>query len=134
MSLKWTISHADRLVEATFAGALQPGEVERYLAEVAAAGGMPYRKIIDLTFAPSEVPLVELKAMIRCVEQYAKIYTLGPIAIVVDCDWSEDASALFGQRTNGARPFRIFRKMPEAMAWLSIRNAEPDAVMMQASP
>jgi hypothetical protein len=124
MSIKWTISHADRLVETTFTGTLQPGELERYLAEVAAAGGMPYRKIIDLMFALNEVRLVELKAMVQCVEQYAKIYTLGPIAIVVDCDWSEEASTLFGQRTNGVRPFHIFRKMSEATAWLSIRNAE----------
>ncbi len=133
MSIKWTISHADRLVEIALAGAFEAGDVERYLAEVADAGGMPYRKIIDLTFAPGDIRLEELKAMMRCTEKYAEVYTLGAVAIIVDCDLSEDTSTFYGERTKVERPFRIFRQKSEALAWLGLPERQDDAVMAQAS-
>ena len=84
MPLEWTINHPHRLVTVTVAGVTDPADVEHYLAEIAAAGGMPYRKIIDLTFAPGEARLADLKVMMRTTEHYAKTYTLGALAIVVD--------------------------------------------------
>lgn len=133
MSIKWTISHPDRLVTAALAGALEPGDVEGYLADVAAAGAMPYGKIIDLTFAPVELPLADLKAMMRASEQYAKGHALGPMAIVVDCDVTEEMSAFFGARTRLDRPFRIFRKMQEAEVWLAHPECRGDAAVVQVS-
>ena len=118
MPLEWTINHPHRLVTVTVAGVTDPADVEHYLAEIAAAGGMPYRKIIDLTFAPGEARLADLKVMMRTTEHYAKTYTLGALAIVVDSDLSEDTSTVYGERTRVERSFRIFREKSEALAWL----------------
>lgn len=122
MTVTWTISHSDRLVTTTLAGTVAPVDLERYLADVAAAGGMTYRKVIDLTLTRGDLRLAELKAMMRSTEQYAKAYVLGAVAIIVASDFSEDAAALYAKRTHAERPYRIVHDLAEAMAWL---DADP---------
>ena len=49
MPLHWTVSHPQRLVIAIAKGEVQPQEVEKYLADMFAQGGGPYRKMFDVS-------------------------------------------------------------------------------------
>lgn len=119
MPIQWTVSHPERLVIATVSGEAHREDFDRYLAEVNDAGAMPYRKILNLTFAPLAVRAADIRALGRSVYDYALMAgRLGPFAIVVDADSTHDASAMFGETARVDRPFAIFRTLAQARAWL----------------
>ncbi|MBX3503825.1 MAG: hypothetical protein KF889_30650 [Alphaproteobacteria bacterium] len=118
MPIRWTASPAERLVTAAVSGEATREEFERYLAEVHAAGAMPFRKILDLSFAPMSLRAADIKALGRVMAEYAKDGPLGPLAIVVDADSTREASALYGQAASVDRPFAIFGRPAEAREWL----------------
>ena len=49
MPIQWTISHPTRLVVAVARGDLRLADIEGYLDGIVVAGGLPYRKIFDMT-------------------------------------------------------------------------------------
>jgi hypothetical protein len=124
MPIRWTLSTAEHLVFAKVTGEVGRAEFEVYLTEVAAAGGMPYRKILDLTFAPLALSAGDVKAIGKIVGDYARNGPIGAFAIVVDADATREASAIFGETARVDRPFAIFDKLVEARAWLD-RVAPP---------
>ncbi|MBV9832832.1 MAG: hypothetical protein JO055_00410 [Alphaproteobacteria bacterium] len=127
MPIRWTLSHAEHLVLSKVTGEVGRAEFEGYLGEIAAAGAMPYRKILDLTFAPLGLSAADVKVLGKVVSDYAKSGRIGAFAIVVDADATREASAIFGENAQVDRPFAIFDKMAEARAWLDRIDPPPKA-------
>jgi hypothetical protein len=125
MPIRWTLSPAEHLVIAKVTGEAGRAEFERYLAKVAAAGAMSYRKILDLSFAQLALSAGDVKAIAKIVGDHAKTGPIGAFAIVVDADATREASAIFGETARIDRPFAVFGKLAEARAWLDKVNPPP---------
>jgi hypothetical protein len=121
MPVKWSISHEDRIVLASAEGEASIEDLEQYLTAMAAAGGLPYRKLFDTTYiAPGTLRLAELRAFSRKVLALAKDGPIGPIAIVVGSELEQELAELFG-RTDAGRPLAIFSNVAAAREWLDSR-------------
>ena len=93
-------------------------ELEQYLSAMAAAGGMPYRKLIDLTYiAPGTLRRPELRALSKMSVDFAKAGPIGPIAIVVGSELEHEMAEVFGQADAG-RALAIFSDASKARQWL----------------
>ena len=118
MPVKWWINHEERLVQASVEGEASLPDLEEYMSGVAAAGGMPYRKLFDATYvAPGALRLAELRAFSKKVLELAKGGPLGPIAIVVGSELEQDMAEAFG-RVDAGRPLAIFSSAAKARQWL----------------
>ena len=121
MPVKWSISHEDRLVLASAEGEATLADLEQYMSAVAAAGGMPYRKLFDATYvAPGALRLSELRAFAGKVIALAKAGPLGPIAIVVGTELEQELAEAFG-KVDAGRPLAIFTDPAQARQWLDSR-------------
>jgi hypothetical protein len=121
MPVKWSISHEDRIVLASAEGEASIEDLEQYLTAMAAAGGLPYRKLFDTTYiAPGTLRLAELRAFSRKVLALAKDGPIGPIAIVVGSELEQELAELFG-RADAGRPLAIFSNVATAREWLDNR-------------
>ncbi|MGE0425031.1 MAG: hypothetical protein AB7O88_22420 [Reyranellaceae bacterium] len=117
MPIHLVISHEERLVVATVDD-VGPEDLDRYFADLTAAGAMAYRKLIDLTASRITREGVDIRAMAERVNAYAQSGALGAIAVVVGDDVGELASGLYERRIKADRPFRLFREPVEARQWL----------------
>ena len=121
--ITWRIDHDQRLVRATGSDSVTMADIMGYLAEVAAAGGMPYGKFIDARFTTLDLNASDVRHLSEAVKHYAMQGPLGPIAILVDVEMTAFVAELFQQRTaDRNRPLRIFRAEDEALAWLAERR------------
>jgi hypothetical protein len=121
--ITWRIDHDQHLVRATGSDAVTMADITRYLAEVAAAGGMPYGKFLDARFTTLELRASDMRSLSEAVKHYAMQGPLGPIAILVDAEMTEFVAELFQQRTaDRNRPVGIFRTEGEALGWLAERR------------
>jgi len=119
MALNWTINPEDRLVVAVIDGAITFAEIERYLEDVAAKGGLSYRKIIDARHGKSQMSESELLLYAGRVKAYSQMAPLGPMAVVAGEDKSRDHAGLFrALAANGNRPLSIFSAVEQARNWL----------------
>jgi len=119
--VKWSISHEDRLVLASAEGEATLADLEQYMSAVEAAGGMPYRKLFDVTYvAPGALRLSELRAFAGKVIALAKAGPLGPIAIVVGSELEQEMAEAFG-KVDAGRPLAIFSDTAKARQWLDSR-------------
>ena len=125
MPVKWSINHEDRIVLANAEGEASIEDLEQYLSAMAAAGGMPYRKLFDTTYlAPGALRLAELRAFSAKVLAHAKQGPIGPIAIVVGTELEQEMAEMFG-RTDAGRPLAIFSDVAAAREWLDHRAELP---------
>jgi hypothetical protein len=125
MPVKWTISHEDRIVLAAAEGETSVQDLEQYVTAMAAAGGLPYRKLFDMTYVASGgLRVAELRAFSRKVLELGKEGPMGPIAIVVGSELEKEMAEMFGQ-TDANRPLAIFHDVSEARQWLDGRPELP---------
>jgi hypothetical protein len=121
MPVNWSISHKDQIVLAAAEGEVSVEDLERYVSEMADAGGLPYRKLFDLTYVASGgLRLAELRAFSRKVVALAKDGPIGPIAIVVGSELEQELAEMFG-KVDAGRPLAIFSDVSKARAWLDAR-------------
>src|SRR5882724_968697 len=119
MPLHWTVSHPQRLVIAIAKGEVQPQEVEKYLADMFAQGGGPYRKMFDVSQTDTAFDDIMLKGFAETVRQRATAGPIGPIAIVAASDDAFRQARVFAEAATVDRPIRIFREQHEARRWLN---------------
>ena len=125
MPVNWSISHTDRIVLATVEGEASIVDLERYISDMAAAGGLPYRKLFDMTYiASGGMRLAELRVFSGKVLALAKEGPIGPIAIVVGSEVEREMAELF-QQTDAGRPLAIFGDATKAREWLDRRPELP---------
>ena len=121
MPVKWSINHEDRLVLASAEGDASMADLEQYVSEMVAAGGLPYRKLFDATYvAPGALRLAELRAFSKKVLELAKAGPIGPIAIVVGTELEQEMAEAFG-KVDAGRPLAIFSDPAKARQWLDSR-------------
>ena len=119
MPVHWTISHPARLVMAVAKGDVTVADFEQYFAGVTADGAMSYRKIFEITHAPTALTEENLKALGQRVMYYAQHGQVGPVAIVAATDESFRQAEVFATASAGVRrPLMIFRELHAARRWL----------------
>ena len=119
MAVYWTISHPARLVMAVAKDEVSVADFEKYFAGVTAEGAMSYRKIFEITHAPTVLTEENLKALGQRVMYYAQHGQVGPVAIVAASDESFRQAEIFAAASAGVRrPLMIFRELHAARRWL----------------
>jgi hypothetical protein len=119
MPLHWTVSHPQHLVIAIAKGEVQAQEVEKYLADIFAQGGGPYRKMFDVSQTDTAFDEAVLKGFARIVRKHAAAGPVGPLAIVARSDESFRQAGVFAEAATADRPIKIFREQHEARRWLN---------------
>ena len=128
MPLHWTLSHPQRLVIAIAKGEVKPQEVERYLADMFAQGGAPYRKMFDVSQTQTAFDDSVLKGFAETVRRHGAAGPIGPIAIVAANDETFRQAAVFAEAATVDRPIKIFREQHEARRWLNAFAEEEQRV------
>ena len=128
MPLHWTLSHPQRLVIAVAKGEVQPQEVDKYLADIFAQGGAPYRKMFDVSQTQTAFDDGVLKGFAETVRRHATAGPVGPIAIVAASDESFRQAAVFAEAATVDRPIKIFREQHDARRWLNAFAEEQQRV------
>src|SRR5258708_33837504 len=109
MPLHWTISHPHRLVIAIAKGDVQAKEVEKYLEDVFAQGGAPYRKMFDVTQTETAFDDSMLKGFAETVRRQASAGPIGPVAIVAASDDTFRQARVFAEAATADRPTQVVR-------------------------
>jgi len=128
MPLHWTLSHPQRLVIAIAKGEVRAQEVEKYLAEIFAQGGGPYRKMFDVSQTQTAFDEAMLKGFAETVRKHAAVGPIGPLAIVATSDESFGQARVFAEAATVDRPIKIFREQHEARRWLNAFAEEEQRV------
>jgi hypothetical protein len=128
MPLHWTLSHPQRLVIAIAKGEVKPQEVEKYLADMFAQGGAPYRKMFDVSQTQTAFGDSVLKGFAETVRRHGAGGPIGPIAIVAANDETFRQAAVFAEAATVDRPIKIFREQHEARRWLNAFAEEEQRV------
>ncbi len=128
MPLHWTLSHPQRLVIAIAKGEVKPQEVEKYLADMFAQGGAPYRKMFDVSQTQTAFDDSVLKGFAETVRRHGAAGPIGPIAIVAANDETFRQAAVFAEAATVDRPIKIFREQHEARRWLNAFAEEEQRV------
>jgi hypothetical protein len=128
MPLHWTVSHPQRLVIAIAKGDVQAEEVEKYLEDIFAQGGGPYRKMFDVSQTETAFDETVLKGFAGWVRRHAVDGRLGAIAIVAASDESFRQAGVFAEAATVDRPIKIFREQHEARRWLNAFAEEEQRV------
>ncbi|MDP1840239.1 MAG: hypothetical protein Q8N31_24445 [Reyranella sp.] len=119
MPLKWTISHANRTVEAVASGHLSLQDIERYLDDIMVSDALPYHKLFDASQASSAPADEEMMLLGARLSAYARLGPLGPIAFVAPPAVAlQQKIHLFATLAPADRPLRIFKVVKAARKWL----------------
>lgn len=118
MAIDWTISHAEKLVLATVPAGAKRSDYVTFLAGVADANAVGYRKIVDIRFATLEFKIADVRAYGQIVMTWGKDSKPGPTALIVNSEISSDFAELFRQYARADRPVRVFTDIEPARAWL----------------
>lgn len=119
MPLKWTISHADRTVEAVASGPVSLQEIERYLDDVMVSDAFPYRKLFDASQASAGPTDDEMMLLGARLSAYSGLGPLGPIAFVTPAPAIRQKVRLFAVLAPADRPLKIFKAIAAARKWLA---------------
>jgi hypothetical protein len=124
MSLKWTISHPQRLVTAVAEGYLWIEEIEEYYDAMVVANALSYARLFDARKlddqGASDEDFMRLGARMSA---YTAAFKFGPMAFVIE---SKEARALVERCLNLApadRPTKIFTSETLARQWLESQPA-----------
>jgi hypothetical protein len=117
MALTFSIHHPDRLVVAIVDGAFIRRDVERYLADIFAAGCGPYAKLFDIARAGNPLPSEDMRAIGARIRVLGAMGPMGPLAIVTSNTLRPTAESFVSYAT-ATRSIRLFDGEREARSWL----------------
>ena len=109
-------------------GQVEPQEVDKYLADIFAQGGAPYRKMFDVSQTQTAFDDSVLKGFAETVRRHAAAGPVGPIAIVAANDETFRQAAVFAEAATVDRPIKIFREQHDARRWLNAFAEEEQRV------
>ena len=121
MPIRWTVDHAERLVEAVLDGEVSQDDTTQFFDGLEAANAIPYRKFVDATNTPAKI---DEKVLALVVERMARNQSRSPIAVVVPATGPVDGLArlfLLIAEADGDRS-RVFRDAASARQWLDTRQ------------
>ena len=120
MPIHLEIYHPDRIVVGVARGEITLAEFGGFVRDLAQAGVMHYRKIIDVTAAKSSTvgkdELLAADTQLRGLDH--RKGPRGPLALVTDASRGELAQA-FKALTADDRPVEVFRSIHAARKWLA---------------
>jgi hypothetical protein len=118
MPIHLEIYHPDRIVVGVARGEITLAEFGGFVRDLAQAGVLHYRKIIDVTAAKSSTvgkdELLAADAQLRGLNRKG---SRGSLALVTDANRGELAQA-FKALSADDRPTEVFRSIHEARKWL----------------
>jgi hypothetical protein len=119
MPIHLEVYHPDRIVVGVARGEVTLAEFGGFVRDLAQAGVMHYRKIIDVTSAKSSSvgkdELLTADTQLRALNQGR---SRGPLALVCDPGRGELAQT-FKALAADDRPVEVFHSLREARAWLA---------------
>ena len=118
MALTYSIHHDDRLVVAIVDGAFVRRDVERYLAEIFAAGCGSYAKLFDMARAANSLDAEDMRALGSRIRILGAMGPMGPLAIVTSTTLRPVATT-FASFATAPRLIELFDSEPEARSWLA---------------
>jgi len=119
MPIQLEIFHPDRIVVGVARGEVTIAEFGGFIRDLAQAGVIHYRKIIDVTSAKSStIGKDELLAADARLREFTQKGPRGPLAIVADSQRGELART-FKALSADDRPVEVFRSIHEARKWLA---------------
>ena len=119
MPIHLEIYHPDRIVVGVARGEITLAEFGGFVRDLAQAGILHYRKILDVTAAKSStVGKDELLAADAQLRELSRKGPRGPLALVTDANRGELAQA-FKALAADDRPVGVFRSIHAARTWLS---------------
>lgn len=118
MGVTWSISHDDKLVVVQVEGEVKLEEAATCFQALIAGNAIPYRKLLDLSFAPLSQGRAGINAVGERARAVAATMAMGPVAVLVASELGEEMVQTFEQRVQLKRPLRIFRDIKAARAWL----------------
>jgi hypothetical protein len=118
MGLTWTISHDEKLVVIRVRGEITPDALRNMFMAFAAEGLLPYRKLLDATFAPLSLNVAVIGTLSRIAGIVAPEVRRGPVAFVASSDVADEMIQIFDHKLSIDRPLRLFRNIKAAMQWL----------------
>lgn len=119
MPLNWTISHADRKVEAVASGHVGLQDIERYLDDVMVSDALPYRKLFDASQIASGLGDNDMMMLGARLSAYTGLGPIGPLAIVAPATAQRQQARLFATLAPADRPLKIFKTVEAARKWLA---------------
>ncbi len=117
MALTYAIHHPDLLVTAVVEGAFLRRDVERYLADIFAAGCGPYAKLFDIAGAGNPLPSEDMRAIGARIRILGAMGPMGPLAIVTSATLRPTAET-FVSYAEASRAIRLFEGEGAARSWL----------------
>jgi hypothetical protein len=119
MPIHLEIFHPDRIVVGVARGEITLAEFGGFVRDLAQAGVIHYRKIIDVTAAKSStVGKNELLAADERLRELNRKGPRGPLALVTDANRGELAQ-VFKALAAEDRPVEVFRSIHAARKWLA---------------
>jgi len=118
MKLTWSIAHDKKLVVVHIRSQLDPEEVRSLYAVLAAEGALPYRKLVDASFAPLTINVAAIGTISQLARAVAPDVPRGPVAFVANSEVAHEMIQIFDHKMSIDRPLRIFRDTTSAMRWL----------------
>jgi hypothetical protein len=112
------IDHKKRRVMAVVEGEGTLIDGMKILAQIFAAGAVPYAKLIDLNFARPEEGASAIRKISRYVRTFNKGKQPGPLAIVATSELIKEMVAMFDQQVGAKRPIAVFDDRESAGVWL----------------
>jgi hypothetical protein len=117
MALRYSIHHPERLVVASVDGAFIRRDVERYLADIFAAGCGAYAKLFDIARAGNPLPLEDMRTIGARIRVLGAMGPMGPLAIVTTNTLRPTAESFVSYEA-ATRSIRLFDAEHEARSWL----------------
>jgi hypothetical protein len=118
MPITLQISHPDRMLIGIVHGTITAQDLDGFVAGIAAARALRYRKIIDVMGASSGLTAEGLAAFRERVRQMAlPPKERGPIALVADKQLA-GLARVFAQLMGDERPVEVFSSIHAARRWL----------------
>lgn len=118
MALTYSIHHEDRLVIAVVDGAFVRRDVERYLADIFAAGCGSYGKLFDIVRAANLLDAEDMRALGSRIRILGAMGPMGPLAIVTSSALRPVATT-FASFATAPRSIELFDAEPQARSWLA---------------
>ena len=129
MPITWTISAADRLVNARAEGIVTLQDVEALLDDLVVNNALPFRKLFDGRGSIGQYDDKDVMAIAARISAYNSSLDLtGAAAIVVETQAHYDTALRFANIGLAKRPIRVFFTPEEARAWLDTDPKHVDGV------
>ena len=131
MPISLSISHPLRRVTVVVEGEGTLVDGLKVVAQIFAAGALPYAKLLDFSYARPEEGAAAIRKLSQFVGGFARGKKPGPLAFVARSELVKDMILLFEQQMRPEirreRPMRIFEDAASAAAWLDSLDETPPA-------